>query len=338
MNPEAAHGWLGFILGIPMPGWAALASAAVGLALPWLIEANVPMADWSGWKFRLTTYLVAILAGLAAGVTLWHSWSALALWVPALAINCARDIASHFLPWLSPRQQQLVVRRDASGQVVAIKDGNDPTLIVTRPPATPTSAQGGLLDLFSAVPGVWGVIVRWAALAGVCLAFTAAVSLKVWFVATDAQANRDKAANAQAQAANFKVYQHDIGLSDTLSAQLSTSKTHAASLSRTLQSEITHANDLTARLDAAHADLELTDHAVCLWERAWAAANLLPGEAGPGSVRDAACVPGTPAQPSGYDLRDTLYSDAEQAGVCGDIRRQLIQLQAFEAGAGNATP
>lgn len=138
MNPEAAHGWLAVLLGIPLPGWAAIASALVGLALPWVIEANVPMADWSGSRFRLTTYGIAVLAGLIAGLTIWHSWSAFVLWVPALAINCARDIVSHFLPWLSPRQQQVIVRRDAQGNVVSIKPSpDDQTIMITRPP------QGG---------------------------------------------------------------------------------------------------------------------------------------------------------------------------------------------------
>lgn len=135
MNNVEASGWIATLLSIPAPGWAAIASALVGLALPWLVEANVPMGEWTGPRFRLTTYGIAILAGLIAAITIWHSWSAFALWVPALAINCARDIASHFLPWLSPRAQAQAVKHAADGSVGYHVPGVDGT-VWTRPDAT----------------------------------------------------------------------------------------------------------------------------------------------------------------------------------------------------------
>lgn len=133
MNTEDAHGWILTLLGLPTPAWAAIASAAVGVAGPWLVEANVPMAEWAGWKFRLTTYGVAVFAGMIAAVTFWHSWSALGLWVPALAVNFVRDIASHYFPWLSPRRQ--AVKEAADGSRGYHVPGIDET-VWTRPDAT----------------------------------------------------------------------------------------------------------------------------------------------------------------------------------------------------------
>lgn len=131
---DTLHGWVATLLSLPIPAWAAIIAVVAGAAIPWLVEANVPMADWSGGRFRLITYGAAALAGAISAITIWHNLSALAMWVPALGVNLARDIASHFLPWLSPRQQQVVVRRDAQGQVVAIKEGDDPTIVITQKP------------------------------------------------------------------------------------------------------------------------------------------------------------------------------------------------------------
>src|SRR5579872_2748833 len=98
----------------PVIALAAIAAAVAGGAIPWVVEANVPMAEWAGWKFRLTTYLVATIAGPIAGIAFWHDWSALGLWVPALGINVVRDVASHWFPWLSPRAQAVKQGTDGS--------------------------------------------------------------------------------------------------------------------------------------------------------------------------------------------------------------------------------
>lgn len=126
------HGLIALALANPIITLAVIASTVVGAALPWLVEANASTDEWGGLKFRMITYGAAILGGLLAGVTIWHSVTALCLWVPPLGINCARDIASHFLPWLSPRQQQVTIRRDAQGQPVGVKVGDDPTIMITR--------------------------------------------------------------------------------------------------------------------------------------------------------------------------------------------------------------
>ena len=130
---DTLHSWLITLLGLPAPAWGAILACLAGATIPWIVEANVPMADWSGWKFRLATYGAATLAGMLTAVTVWHSWSALAMWVPALAINFARDIASHFLPWLSPRAQ--AVKQGEDGSVGYHVPGVDGT-VWTRPDAT----------------------------------------------------------------------------------------------------------------------------------------------------------------------------------------------------------
>lgn len=130
---DTLHGWLLTLLGLPIPAWAGILSVLAGATIPWLAEANVPMDEWSGWKFRLATYGAATFAGMIAAVTVWHSWSALAMWVPALGINFARDIASHFLPWLSPRRQ--AVKQAADGSQGYHVPGIDET-VWTRPDAT----------------------------------------------------------------------------------------------------------------------------------------------------------------------------------------------------------
>ena len=134
---DTLHGWLLTLLSLPLPAWAVVASAAVGLAVPWLVEANVPMAEWAGWKFRLATYGAAIFAGCVAGITIWHSTAALALWVPALAVNCARDAASHFLPWLSPRAQAVAVKRSQDGSTGYHVPGIDGTVWTKPDPTVP---------------------------------------------------------------------------------------------------------------------------------------------------------------------------------------------------------
>lgn len=118
----------------PVIALAALAATIAGGAIPWMVEANVPMQEWSGWRFRLITYLVAAAAGPVAGITFWHDWSALGLWVPALGINVVRDIASHWFPWLSPRAQ--AVKEGADGSLGYHVPGIDKT-VWTRPPTAP---------------------------------------------------------------------------------------------------------------------------------------------------------------------------------------------------------
>lgn len=130
---DTLHGWLTTLLGLPIPAWAAIASALVGAAIPYLVEANVPMDEWSGWRFRLATYGAAVLAGLIAGITIWHDPSALVMWAPALVVNMARDIASRWLPWLSPRAQ--AVKQSADGSMGYHVPGIDGT-VWTRPDAT----------------------------------------------------------------------------------------------------------------------------------------------------------------------------------------------------------
>ena len=130
---DTLHGWLLTLLGLPAPAWAGILACLAGATIPWVVEANVPMDEWAAWKFRLATYGAATFAGAVAGITVWHSWSAMAMWVPALGINFARDIASHFLPWLSPRQA-VVLRKNAAGDVVGVKVGDDPTIVITKPP------------------------------------------------------------------------------------------------------------------------------------------------------------------------------------------------------------
>lgn len=112
-----ADSWIHTLLGLPLPAWSAIASAVVGLSVPWIVEANVPMQEWTAYKFRLTVYGVAMLAGLVAAITLWRSADALVMWVPALGVQVVRDIASHKFPWLSPRQQARL-KLDAAGNVV----------------------------------------------------------------------------------------------------------------------------------------------------------------------------------------------------------------------------
>lgn len=118
--------WIHTLLGLPLPAWSAIASSVVGLSVPWIVEANVPMQEWTAYKFRLTVYGVAMLAGLVAAITLWRSADALVMWVPALGVQVARDIASHWMPWLSPRRQT-ILKRDAQGNVVGYKEGDDKT-------------------------------------------------------------------------------------------------------------------------------------------------------------------------------------------------------------------
>jgi hypothetical protein len=120
------HGWIATALSLPIPAYAAITSAVVGFCIPWLVEANVPMQDWSNSRFVLSVYGVAIVAGLISALTIWHSWDALVMWVPALGAQAGRDLLAQWQPRFSPRRQ-VILRRDASGNVIGYKEGDDQT-------------------------------------------------------------------------------------------------------------------------------------------------------------------------------------------------------------------
>lgn len=139
MNPQDAHGWLGILLAIPLPAWAALAAFTIAAVLPWLAEFAVP-GEWSDNRSRLALYGIAVIAGPPAAVSIWHTWAALtAGFAAALAAQFAREVAGRRYPWLSPRQT--VVRRNPQGQVVGIKEGDDPTILVRVETTQPNPQQ-----------------------------------------------------------------------------------------------------------------------------------------------------------------------------------------------------
>lgn len=110
----------------PIIEWAVIASFLVGFCLPWVVESKVPMEEWGNWKFVLTIYCIACLAGMAVGLTIWHDVTALVMWVPALVAQVARQVLSQWKPWFSPRKQT-ILKIGADGRI-GIKEGDNPTL------------------------------------------------------------------------------------------------------------------------------------------------------------------------------------------------------------------
>lgn len=125
--------WLGILLGLPIWVGGAAAAFVIGLAAPWTAEFVIPQ-DMDDKRSRLIIYVVAILIGPLACVSIWHTWAAPTVGLAAsLAAQIAREYCARRWPLLSPRQQ-VIVKRDAQGNITSIKDGSDPTMIVTKPP------------------------------------------------------------------------------------------------------------------------------------------------------------------------------------------------------------
>ena len=81
---------------------------------------------------------------------------------------------------------------------------------------------------------------------------------------------------------------------------------------------------------AATAVPVLTARAVCLWNRAWAGADVPGGQAGSVDDGAAGCAGADAKTASGFDIRDALYSDGNAAEVCWDDIRELRSLQQWE--------
>lgn len=129
---DMVHGWLTTILSLPI--WVGGASAAfvIGIAAPWVAEFVIPQ-DMDDKRSRLIIYVIAILIGPLACVSIWHTWAAPTVGLAAsLAAQVAREYCARRWPILSPRQQ-VIVKRDAQGNITSIKDGTDPTMIVKPP-------------------------------------------------------------------------------------------------------------------------------------------------------------------------------------------------------------
>lgn len=132
MNDQI-HGWVATILSLPVWVGGAVAALVIGIAAPWCAEFLIPQ-DMADKQSRLVIYLTAIFIGPLACVSIWHTWAAPTVGLAAsLAAQIAREYCARRWPILSPRQQ-VIIKRDASGNITGIKDGTDPTMIVTRPP------------------------------------------------------------------------------------------------------------------------------------------------------------------------------------------------------------
>lgn len=115
---------------LPAIAWVGLLAAAIlGGCIPWLVEAKLPEGLHTAWAV-LAVYGAAIAVGPPAAHSLWHDSAAYTLGlIGSVGVQVARDVAAKRWPWLSPRQQ-IVVRRNEQGQVVAIKEGDDPTIFI----------------------------------------------------------------------------------------------------------------------------------------------------------------------------------------------------------------
>lgn len=133
---DMLHGWLTTLLGLPIWVGGGLAAFVIGIAAPWVAEFVIPQ-DMDDKRSRLIIYCIAILIGPLACVSIWHAWAAPTVGLAAsLAAQVAREYCSRRWPILSPRQQ-VIVKRDAQGNITGIKDGSDPTMIITKPPEPP---------------------------------------------------------------------------------------------------------------------------------------------------------------------------------------------------------
>lgn len=132
MNSDQAHGWIMTLLSLPIWVGGAVAALVIGIAAPWCCEFIIPQ-DMDDKRSRLVIYCIAILIGPLACVSIWHAWAAPTVGLAAsLAAQVAREYCARRWPILSPRQQ-VIIRRDAAGNITGIKTGDDPTMIVTRP-------------------------------------------------------------------------------------------------------------------------------------------------------------------------------------------------------------
>lgn len=136
MNPQDAHGWFDIALQfMPLVAWQVLAlTAVIATALTYLAEFLVP-GEWTGAKPILCLYGGSAVLGVALGLFVWPALAAVPVGVCGALIGLAgRQIAAKKWPILSPRAQAIIVRRNAAGDVVGVKVGDDPTIITTRPP------------------------------------------------------------------------------------------------------------------------------------------------------------------------------------------------------------
>jgi len=129
---DTLHSWITTLLSLPVWAGGAIAAFVIGLAGPWVAEFVIPQ-DMDDKRSRAMIYLVAILLGPLACVSIWHTWAAPTVGLAAsLAAQIAREYCARRWPILSPRQQ-VIIRRDAQGNITGIKDGDDPTMMITRP-------------------------------------------------------------------------------------------------------------------------------------------------------------------------------------------------------------
>ena len=126
MNDSQIHGWVATILSLPVWVGGTAAAFVIGLAAPWTAEFVLPQ-DMEDKRSRLIIYAIAILIGPLACVSIWHTWAAPTVGLAAsLAAQVAREYCARRWPILSPRQQ-IIVRRNAEGEITSIKEGDDKT-------------------------------------------------------------------------------------------------------------------------------------------------------------------------------------------------------------------
>lgn len=133
--------YLEILTGIPAPMWAAIVATSTGALIPWAVEFMVPMAEWANWRFRALTWALAVILGTGFAALLWNTWTALIMCMPALLGEVGREVLSQRWPWLSPRQEAIIVKQNALGET-GVKVGDNPTVYVKTgatlfPPTTP---------------------------------------------------------------------------------------------------------------------------------------------------------------------------------------------------------
>lgn len=128
MNPEKAHGWLGFALELmPLPAWQALViSLIVAASLTWLAEFLIP-DEWSNARAKVALYGGAALLGILCAICVWNAFPAAPVGLVGALLGLAgRQLAAKRWPSLSPHEVVLL-KRNAQGEVIGVKEGDDKT-------------------------------------------------------------------------------------------------------------------------------------------------------------------------------------------------------------------
>lgn len=126
------HSWLAAFNFSAQQMQAIGAAFVIAAVLPWLAEYVLPV-EWKDTHFQLALYGIAIIFGPLFAVLICHEVAVIAFgFAAALGAQAVREVAARKWPILSPRQQT-ILKRDAQGNVVGYKEGDDKTQYFSAP-------------------------------------------------------------------------------------------------------------------------------------------------------------------------------------------------------------